>query len=94
MSRAARGQQAVPDGANEGRIRSLGAGRFNVSSWERLQQGEREKDAVMKTFHHRLGPLTCFARLKQLAGCAGAGSQQQGPAPVTATCPSADTRAG
>lgn len=65
-----------------------------MSSWERLQQGERGKDAVMKTFHHRLGPLTCFSRLKQLAGCAGAGSQQQGPAPVTATSPSADTRAG
>lgn len=59
---------------------------------------EREKDAVMKTFHHRLGPLTCFARLKQLSGSARAGSQprqdQQGPAPVTATCPGTDTRAG
>lgn len=47
-----------------------------MSSWEQLQQGEREKDAVMKTFHHRLGPLTCFARLKQLSGSARAASQQ------------------
>lgn len=40
------------------------------------REREREKDAVMKTFHHRLGPLTCFARLKQLAGSARAASQQ------------------
>ena len=71
-----------------------------MSSWEQLQQGER--DAVMKTLHHRLGPLTCLAQLKQLAESAGASSQQPcgavrmsaAPALVTAACPRADTRAG
>lgn len=69
-----------------------------MSSWEQLQQGEG--DAVMKTLHHRLGPLTCLAWLKQLAESARAGSQQPcgavsvSAAPVTIACPRADTRAG
>lgn len=67
--------QGVPDGVNEGLSCSHRGGRFNVSSRERWQQGEG--DAVMKTLHHQLGPLTCLAQLKQFVECVGAGSQQR-----------------
>lgn len=67
-----------------------------MSSWEQLQQGEG--DAVMKTLHHQLGPLTCLTRLKQPAESARASSQQlcgaprmsAALAPVTSACPRAD----